>query len=397
MRGDVRRRCASAPRIQAASVLAVSLLGQTPLAAQKWLALEAGGGALAHQFAPASEAVLLAPRLAWITPGLWLHGGGLYSRGTALRWNAEADLNAGGAFPIGRNWSLGLDAGGAWSAHHARDGTSEVRLLPSLRFEPRAFSLRVMLGAGRATTPFARERFAVGTIEGVGRLGPIDISGRISRTGFTDPVIRATEIWIPNGPFADTALRRHLRQFNDVEMRAGWSHPRLRLEAGLQRRLAQDGFAATGWHAQATASLTSDLAIFAASGRTLSRLTVDLPARRYTTLGLRWVITSRRGSAALPDRGPSTRGFRAERLAETVRLLMPAHGEDQVEIMGDFTEWEPVAMTRSTTGWWVLTRGINPGLYRITVRMNGGAWMVPPGLPSEDDGLGGRSGLLLVP
>jgi hypothetical protein len=377
--------------------LAVSLLGHSSLAAQRWVALEAGGGALAHQFAPASEAVLLAPRLAWITPGFWLHGGGLYSRGTALRWNAEADLNAGAAWSIGGNWSLGLDASGGWSAHHDQNGTSEYRLLPSLRFEPRGVSLRVMLGAGQASTPFAAERFAVGMVEGVGRLGPLDVSGRVSRTGFTDPVIRATEIWIPNGPSADTALRRHLRHFNDVEMRAGWSLPRLRLEAGIQRRLALDGFHATGWHAQATGWLTPDLAIFAASGRTLSRLTVDLPARRYTTLGLRWVITSRRAGPASPEPASRARGFRAERLAETVRLLMPANGEDRVDIMGDFTEWEPVAMKRSAAGWWVLTRGMHSGLYRITVRVNGGPWMVPPGLPSEDDGLGGRSGLLLVP
>jgi hypothetical protein len=37
------------------------------------------------------------------------------------------------------------------------------------------------------------------------------------------------------------------------------------------------------------------------------------------------------------------------------------------------------------------------GLYRIDVRVDGGAWTVPPGLAAVPDDFGGEVGLLVVP
>ena len=378
------------------SVLALGLaLFTSPLAGQRWLTFDAGGGALTHQFAPSSEAVTLASRSGWITPRAWFQAGALYSRGTELLWNAEADLAAGAGAPLGRGWSLGLDGIGIWTAHHQGTGTGEIQLLPSVRFDPRPLSLRLTLGGGQAWTAGQTQPFMVGRIDAAGFIGPIDLRGRISRTDFAGDVIRATEIWIPNGPRPDTALRRFISQYHDVELRAGWSRSRLSLQGGVQRRLGTDGFQATGWHLEATGWLRPNLALFGSSGRTLSRLTVDLPARRYATLGIRWVIASRPSVTKEPE--ITRTGFRVQSTIDGVRLLMPAIGATLVELMGDFTQWEPVSMLVQPDGWWVLSRALPPGLYRVNVRVDGGPWRVPPGLPSEDDGLGGRSGLLLIP
>ena len=366
-----------------------------PLAAQRWLTFDAGGGALTHQFAPSSEAVTLASRSGWITPRAWLQAGALFSRGTELLWNAEADLAAGAGAPLARGWSLSVDGIGTWTAHHQGMGTGEIQLLPSVRFDPLPVSLRLTLGGGRAWTAGQSQPFMVGRIDAAGFIGPIDLRGRISRTDFAGDVIRATEIWIPNGPRPDTALRRFISHYHDVELRAGWTRSRFSVQGGLQRRLGTDGFQATGWHMEATGWLRSNLALFGSSGRTLSRLTVDLPARRYTTLGIRWVIASR---PARPKEPEITRtGFRIEPTADGVRLLMPAAGAGEVELMGDFTQWEPVPMLAQQDGWWVLSRALPAGLYRVNVRIDREPWRVPPGLPSEDDGLGGHSGLLLIP
>ena len=382
-------------RAWSAAGLGLALL-TSPLGAQRWLTLDAGGGALTHQFAPSSEAVTLASRLGWITPRTWLQGGALYSRGTELLWNAEADVTGGLAAPLGRSWSLGMDGIGIWTAHHQGEGTREIQLLPSLRFDPRPVSLRLSLGFGQASTYGPAQRFALGRLEAAGFIGPIDLRGRVSRTDFSEDVIRATEIWISNGPRPDSALRRLISHYHDVEFRAGWARSRFSLQGGVQRRLGTDGFDATGWHIEATGWLNSSLALFGSSGRTLSRLTVDLPARRYATLGVRWLITSRMpASASQPAVRPT--GFRAESTGEGVRLLMPAGGAGLVELIGDFTQWEPVPMLAQRDGWWVLNRSLPAGLYRVNVRIDGGPWLVPPGLPSEDDGLGGRSGLLLIP
>lgn len=384
----------SSRRIGSVLVSGVTLFA-SPLAAQRWLTFDAGGGALTHQFAPSSEAVTLASRLGWITPRTWLQAGALYSRGTELLWNAESDLTAGAGAPLGRDWSLGVDGIGTWTAHHQGTGTGEIQLLPSVRFNPRPISLRLTLGGGRAWTAGQTHPFRVGRIDAAGFIGPIDLRGRISRTDFAGDVIRATEIWIPNGARPDTALRRLISQYHDVELRAGWSRSRLSVQGGIQRRLGTDGFQATGWHVEATGWLSSSLAVFGSSGRTLSRLTVDLPARRYATLGIRWVIASRPARPQPPE--IIRTGLRVEAAADGVRLLMPAAGAGQVELMGDFTQWEPVPMQLQQDGWWVLSRVLPAGLYRVNVRIDGGPWRVPPGLPSEDDGLGGRSGLLLIP
>ena len=375
-------------------VLGFNLLA-SPLAAQRWLTIDAGGGALTHQFAPSSEAMTLAPRLGWITPRAWLQAGALYSRGTELLWNAEADLAAGAGAPLGRNWSIGFDGIGSWTAHHQGVGTGEIQFLPSVGFSPRPLSLRLTLGGGRAWTSGQAQPYLLGRIDAAGFIGPIDIRGRVSRTDFAGDVIRATEIWIPNGPRPDTALRQFINHYHDVELRAGWSRSRLSLQGGVQHRLGTDGFQATGWHVEATGWLSSTLALFGSSGRTLSRLTVDLPARRYTTLGVRWVIASRSPGVKAP--AVTRIGFRVEPRSDGVRLLMPASGAGRVELMGDFTQWEPVPMALQRDGWWALSRPLPAGLYRVNVRIDGGPWLVPPGLPSEDDGLGGRSGLLRVP
>jgi hypothetical protein len=68
-----------------------------------------------------------------------------------------------------------------------------------------------------------------------------------------------------------------------------------------------------------------------------------------------------------------------------------------VEIMGDFTEWLPVTMTRSTTGKWQVRVPLEQGSHRVEVRADSGAWVPAPGLPVAADEFGGRVGILVVP
>jgi hypothetical protein len=68
-----------------------------------------------------------------------------------------------------------------------------------------------------------------------------------------------------------------------------------------------------------------------------------------------------------------------------------------VEIMGDFTDWEPVPMTRAPNGEWRVERVITPGTHRVAIRVDAGAWTVPPNLPRVDDEFGGDVGIVIVP
>jgi hypothetical protein len=69
---------------------------------------------------------------------------------------------------------------------------------------------------------------------------------------------------------------------------------------------------------------------------------------------------------------------------------------ETAEVRGDFTDWLPVLLTRGGNGSWLLPLGIAPGVYTLSVRLNGGEWYAPPGLPSTADGFGGVVGILVV-
>ncbi|HEX9895972.1 MAG TPA: glycogen-binding domain-containing protein, partial [Gemmatimonadales bacterium] len=116
-----------------------------------------------------------------------------------------------------------------------------------------------------------------------------------------------------------------------------------------------------------------------------------------TTVGLRWLVFAPRVNSPARPAAAAFGGFRVERGGPMVRLLMPAPHAAGVELMGDFTDWEPVAMLPDSPGWWTLSRTLAPGIYRVNVRVDGGPWRVPPGIPAEDDDLGGKAGVLLVP
>ena len=54
-------------------------------------------------------------------------------------------------------------------------------------------------------------------------------------------------------------------------------------------------------------------------------------------------------------------------------------------------------MRAEPDGWWVLELAGEPGTYELTVRRDGGEWLVPPGLIERRDEFGGVAGLVTLP
>lgn len=77
-------------------------------------------------------------------------------------------------------------------------------------------------------------------------------------------------------------------------------------------------------------------------------------------------------------------------------LRVHAYEARTVEIMGDFTDWEPRPMTRNGPTF-ESTMRVSSGTHRLVVRIDGGAWSPPTNTPAVDDDFGGRVGLLVVP
>lgn len=115
-------------------------------------------------------------------------------------------------------------------------------------------------------------------------------------------------------------------------------------------------------------------------------------ATRWLALGMRF-----------NEPTPATR--RAARLKPIVQitgdatsrvLRVRAPGAKRVELMADFTDWEPVALTIAPSGF-EHTAAIGAGSHRILVRIDGGEWRPAANTPAVNDDLGGRVGLLVVP
>jgi hypothetical protein len=68
----------------------------------------------------------------------------------------------------------------------------------------------------------------------------------------------------------------------------------------------------------------------------------------------------------------------------------------RVELMGDFTQWQVVSLVRLPDGTWSVTLPLAPGTYRMNIRVDGGAWGVPPGVPALSDDFGGVVGVLNI-
>jgi hypothetical protein len=67
-----------------------------------------------------------------------------------------------------------------------------------------------------------------------------------------------------------------------------------------------------------------------------------------------------------------------------------------VELIGDFTGWQPVPLTRLPDGTWSVTLTVDAGLHRMNVRVDDGPWGVPVGLTAVGDDFGGTVGVLEI-
>ncbi|HEU5219028.1 MAG TPA: glycogen-binding domain-containing protein [Gemmatimonadales bacterium] len=381
-----------------------ALLAAAPAPAQGRFLLDLSGGATRHQYTEEGTTLSLAPRFLYRSAAVRLDAGLTYSRGASFRWNAEGGLDGAVAKRLGGGFSAELAAGGWWTAHRVGQGTGQVTLLPALRMSRRTMDLLLEAGAGNASTVNGGRRFGLLGARTRWFLGPIDVQGQVQRVRFSERTLRWGNYWGPFDPRADTLPGATadtidtLREYSDLGVTLGWSMARIRLSLGLEQRVGLKEFRATAWHAEATRALGTEAALFASTGRTLSALTSGLPARRYLSLGVRWAPGGGRRSGLRPLLEAGGRSIRIVRdgTEAAARILLWSAGAATVEVMGDFSNWEPLTLSGAGAGWWLLPLKLAPGLYRLNVRYDGGRWETPAGLPSEDDEFNGRVGVLLI-
>src|SRR5690606_2592065 len=141
--------------------------------------------------------------------------------------------------------------------------------------------------------------------------------------------------------------------------------------------------------------------IVLAGGGRPERADFAQPGGRFAQLGLRMDIRSARKEPE-PVRPPDARPAAPavvpiEPDVYLVRLHVP--GARRVELKGDITDWDVVALRRSAQDpdVWEATFHKPAGVYHVNIRVDGGEWAVPPGLVAVPDRFGGSAGVLDLP
>jgi len=78
------------------------------------------------------------------------------------------------------------------------------------------------------------------------------------------------------------------------------------------------------------------------------------------------------------------------------RITFVVPGASRVAIAGEWNDWTPVALHRLDGARWQVDLALSQGAHRFSLVVDGGRWMVPQGVPSLPDDLGGRVGLLII-
>jgi hypothetical protein len=137
-------------------------------------------------------------------------------------------------------------------------------------------------------------------------------------------------------------------------------------------------------------------------GDVAAALAADDPTRarrgHFARLGVRLSPAVFARPALPPVVRPAATGFTVAAAGGgryAVRARVPA--ARAVEVSGELTGWTPVPMRRVDADAWEAVLPAAAGTYRVSIRVDGGAWVAPPGLPAVDDDFGGTVGVLVVP
>ena len=372
-------------------MLTALLVFASPVCAQdNQTSLDAGAVALRYADTLNAGAATITPRAA----AQWARGAaevtGTYSQFTTGGWSAQGALSGSLFAPTASGFLAEVAGFAGGSTHH--DGTRTGQVLANGRLHFLRTRGELFLGAGGGRTWVGGGSRSV-------FLGEAGVS----------TMIREVETTLTASP---TIVEDSIK-YVDGQLALSWTRERLDLGALIGTRFGDQltslgGTARTWGNLTAVASLTPRFALVVSGGTYPIDPTQGFPGGRFVSASIR--LATRRVSetspmqteqaqveTGAPEGVPAIASFAAEKShAGWVTLRVNAPRAKLVEVNGDFTNWTPVRLERASDGLWSATFPINPGKYQMNLRLDGGKWLVPPGLLSMLDEFGGSVGLLVI-
>lgn len=363
-----------------AAAITIALAFAAPAVAQQTGA-SIDAGALNMQYADSIDANAFS-----LTPAFWID-----SRFASFSASSTLSQFSGGGWSVqgSGDGSLftrraGLFMGeiqGTAGGSSRNDGSRTAQLLAMVRGHASSDNRGAWLGAGAGATWDGVEWRNVKQAEAAAWV----------RAGSASVLLSATPTSV------DDSIK-----YVDAGINAGVNFRRVDLSVAAGFRSGSNlptlGGSAKSWGSASIAGwFTSRIAIVAGAGTYPVDLTQGFPGGRFASLSLR--VGARRFSPSNelaldvhPVRMFEVRGV--DRRTRTIRIR--SEGAQSIEVMGDFTDWSPVRLERAESGWWSITLPVSPGLHEVNMRIDGGKWVVPPGLVRKRDEFGGTVGVFLV-
>ncbi len=387
----------------ARALICVAAVAAAPAAAQLAGTLDIGAGSNHSDRSLPGAVASFAPSLALGAGPLRLTGAGVYSDAAGGRWNFQGASQAVLRSPSASIFHGEVLGQAEWTWHHRVQGvvavTGEARAYAaptpsSLLWVGRGLGSGWSLGRRR---PLDRTVMGASASWGRVRLGlsvastTFDLMDNGTRAQTADSIFAAR---------ADTGRLEHRTAYTDASLATEWELARLRVDLSIGRRFSRTIPEVTLWGVTATRSLMPGVALLASAGRAGSDPVTALPGSRYFVLGLRLsagAAAGHRNAGGPASAAAPSSEFRIGPARMTGReVVVRASGARVVELAGDFTDWRPVELEPAAGGQWRAVLPISPGLHRLAVRMDGGAWRSPPGLRPIASEFGGEVGEVMV-
>jgi Glycogen recognition site of AMP-activated protein kinase len=202
-----------------------------------------------------------------------------------------------------------------------------------------------------------------------------------------------------------TSNTQCLRQshFSDVQGTVHWEKSAFEINAQTGYRFGDANDVTPDSRRWASASaivwLSPEMAMVVGGGRQPANPARGLPARNYAQLGVMFAPwpSMTAGGVPVEARASAISEFNvAAAGASLQRVQVHIVGVESVELMGDFTAWQPVNMIQRGRDLWEVLLPISPGVHQLDVRVDGGKWQPPPDTPAMRDGFNGEVGVLVV-
>ena len=415
---------AQAARISAALLVCIAAPAFTARAQAVSSSLDVGIASGSAFAGPSPSALLLQPTLRWDHPSAsvsaqasWLTSPSSHMDGDAslsgryyspafgnfrVELGAAAQRTAGpdvtrssNALQGDANLSYAFGPGGAWVGTTQRASAVAANALPAtnagsstsdaLPGHVQAFNAGVWrrLGAAVLTTSFTTT-VSGGNYDGFSSSNPNAPSGLGS-----------------GGPSGDTLPRGGsvpARHYSDFESTVYWSHGPLALDGLIGTRVSTSYGQRTTWgHAQASWALGEQLALVAGGGSRASEPAIGRVGGTFFTFGVRLASVPWLAHALHPGARSTASSFGVRASGATRIIYVHAPAARTIELMADFTDWQPVAMRHASNDEWQIAMPIAPGAHRVNIRVDGGEWSAPPGASTVQDEFNGVVGLVVVP